>query len=179
MTLIVLLASFALLRGLGALGVRRFATWPAAAAHAVAVMLFMTASAHFVPAGATVPMPNHADLVAMVPSAVPFPSAAVHLTGVLELLGAVGLITARFRRAAGYGLALLFVLMLPANINAAVAEIPFAGEPASPLWQRVPEQILYIAMALWATRGARPLPRLRRRSAAAKATAPAPARARG
>ncbi|MFF9016720.1 DoxX family membrane protein [Streptomyces sp. NPDC014870] len=166
MTLIVLLASFALLRGLGALGVRRLATWPAAAAHAMAVMLFMTASAHFVPAGATF-MPNHGDLVAMVPSAVPFPSAAVHLTGVLELLGAVGLITGRFRRAAGYGLAVLFVLMLPANINAAVAEIPFAGEPASPLWQRVPEQVLYIAMALWATRGAQPLPRLRSRTAAA------------
>ncbi|MEU4269863.1 hypothetical protein [Streptomyces sp. NPDC026092] len=157
MTLPVLLTSLALLRGLGALGVRRFATWPAAAAHAVAVMLFMTASAHFVPAGVTV-MPNHADLVAMVPSAVPFASAMVYLTGVLEFLGAVGLIIGRTRRAAGYCLALLFVVMLPANIHAAVAEIPFAGEPASPLWQRIPEQILYIGVVLWAARGAEPLP---------------------
>ncbi|MGW2014414.1 DoxX family protein [Streptomyces sp. NPDC001927] len=157
MTLPVLLTSLALLRGLGALGVRRFATWPAAAAHAVAVMLFMTASAHFVPASVTV-MPNHADLAAMVPSAVPFASAMVYLTGVLEFLGAVGLIIGRTRRAAGYCLALLFVVMLPANIHAAVAEIPFAGEPASPLWQRIPEQMLYIGVTLWATRGAEPLP---------------------
>lgn len=50
--------------------------------------------------------------------------------------------------------------MLPANIHAAVAGIPFAGEPASPLWQRIPEQVRYIAVALWATRGARPSQRL-------------------
>jgi uncharacterized membrane protein len=153
MTLLVLLSALALLRGLGAFGLRRFATWPAAAAHALAVMLFMTAGAHFVPAGVTV-MPNHADLVAMVPPAIPFPSAMVYLTGVLELLGALGLIISRTRRAAGYCLALLFIVLLPANIYAAIAEIPFAGEPASPLWQRIPEQVLYIAVALWANRGA-------------------------
>jgi uncharacterized membrane protein len=85
----------------------------------------------------------------------------VYLTGVLELLGAAGLVVTATRRAAGYCLALLFLVMLPANIYAAVAGIPFAGEPASPLWQRIPEQILYIAAAVWATRGARPLPRPR------------------
>ncbi|MEV4542285.1 DoxX family protein [Micromonospora echinaurantiaca] len=153
MTLPVLLIALLGLRGFGALGVRRFATWPAAAAHALAIMLVMTASAHFVPAGVTV-MPTHDDLVRMVPPAVPFPSAAVYLTGVLELLGALGLVIPRTRRAAGYCLALLFVVMLPANIYAATADVPFADEPASPLWQRIPEQILYIAVALWATRGA-------------------------
>lgn len=165
MTLPVLLAALLVLRGLGAIGVRRFATWPAAAAHALAIMLFMTASAHFTPAGVTV-MPNHADLVAMVPPAVPFPSAMVYLTGVLEFLGALGLIIAPTRRAAAYCLTLLFIVMLPANIYAATADIPFAGEPASPLWQRIPEQILYIAVALWSARGALPLPSLRRLSTA-------------
>ncbi|MCW3816038.1 hypothetical protein ONA91_16475 [Micromonospora sp. DR5-3] len=161
MTLLVLLIALAVLRGLGALGVRRFATWPSAAAHALAIMLFMTASAHFVPGGVTV-MPTHDDLVAMVPPAVPFPSAMVYLTGVLEFLGALGLIVAGTRRAAGYCLTLLFVSLLPANIYAAIADVPLAGEPASPLWQRIPEQVLYIATALWATRGALPLPSLRR-----------------
>ena len=164
MTLFVLLIALGLLRGLGALGVNRFATWPAAAAHALAIMLVMTSSAHFVPGGVTV-MPTHDDLVAMVPPAVPFPSATVYLTGVLEFLGALGLVMARTRRAAGYCLALLFVFLLPANIYAATADIPFAGEPASPLWQRVPEQVLYIAVALWATRGALPLLALRRATA--------------
>jgi len=164
MTDLVLLIALVALRGLGALGVRRFANWPAAAAHALAIMLFMTGSAHFVPAGVTL-MPNHADMVAMVPPAVPFPSAMVYITGVLEFLGALGLIIVRTRRAAGYCLTLLFVVMLPANIYAATANIPFAGEPPTPLWQRIPEQILYIAVALWATRGALPLPRLRKLSA--------------
>ncbi|NUT35236.1 MAG: hypothetical protein HOV79_19445 [Hamadaea sp.] len=160
MTVLVLLVAFTVFRILGALGVRRFASWPVAAAHALAVMLLMTAAAHFAPGSVTV-MPNHDDLVAMVPPAVPFASATIYLTGVLELLGAVGLILGRTRRAAGYCLALLFVVMLPANVYAAVNDIPFAGEPASPLWQRIPEQVLYIAVALWATRGALPLPRPR------------------
>lgn len=155
MTLLVLLIALAVLRGLGAIGVRRFATWPAAAAHALAIMLFLTASAHFVPGGVTV-MPNHDDLVAIVPPAVPFPSVMVYLTGVLEVLGALGLIIGRTRRAAAYCLVALFVVMLPANIYAATAEIPFAGQPTDPLWQRIPEQILYIGVALWATRGAPP-----------------------
>jgi uncharacterized membrane protein len=152
-TTLVLLIALLVLRGLGALGVRRFASWPAAAAHALAVMLVMTASAHFVPESVTV-MPNHGDLVRMVPPFVPFPAAMVYLTGVLELLGAVGLVVAGTRRAAGVALAVLFVLLLPANIHAAVAEVEFNGGAATPLWLRIPTQVLYIAVALWATRTA-------------------------
>lgn len=148
---IVLIAATLVLRALGRLGVRRFGTWRVAAAHGLALMLVVTASAHFVPAGVTV-MPNHADLVAMVPPFVPFPSLMVYVTGVFELAGAAGLVIPALRRPAGLALALLFVLMLPANVYAALAEIPFAGAPASPLWQRVPEQLAYIAVALWAAR---------------------------
>ncbi|GAA2383299.1 hypothetical protein Cme02nite_70680 [Catellatospora methionotrophica] len=147
MTLAVLIIGLLVLRGLGALGVRRFATWAASGAHALAAMLLMTASAHFVPAGVTV-MPTHADLVAMVPPFVPAPSAMVYATGVLELLGAIGLVVTRTRRAAGLCLATLFVLLLPANVYAALADVPFHGEAASPLWQRIPEQLLYIGIAL-------------------------------
>lgn len=148
MTVAVLFVSLLVLRGLGALGVSRFATWRASAAHALALMLFMTASAHFVPGDVTV-MPNHDDLEAMVPPAVPFGSAMVYLTGVLELLGAIGLVVARTRKPAGICLALLFVALLPANIYAAIEHVEFAGDPATPLWQRIPEQALYIAVALW------------------------------
>lgn len=147
MVLAVLLIGLLLFRGLGALGVRRFASWPAAGAHALAVMLLMTSGAHFAPAGVTV-MPTHADLVAMVPPFVPFPGFMVYATGVLELLGALGLVVTRTRRPAGLALAVLFLLMLPANVYAAVADVPLNGETASPLWQRIPEQALYIAVAL-------------------------------
>jgi uncharacterized membrane protein len=151
MTVFVLAGATLVFRLLGALGVRRFRDWPASAAHGLAVMLVMTGSAHFVPASVTV-MPNHADLVAMVPPFVPFADAMVYLTGVLELLGALGLVLASTRRAAGLGLAALFVTLLPANIYAAVADVPFAGGEATPLVQRIPEQLLYIAVALWVAR---------------------------
>lgn len=124
---------------------RRFTTWQVSAAYALAVMLVVTASAHFVPGTVTF-MPNHDDLVAMVPPVVPFPGFVIYATGVLELAGAAGLVLTSTRRAAGLCLALLFVLLLPANIYAAVAEVP----DASPLWLRIPEQIIYIAVALWA-----------------------------
>lgn len=152
-TLFVLVGGLLLFRGLGALGVSRFASWPVSAAHALAVMLVMTASAHFVPDSVTV-MPSHSDMVAMVPPFVPFPNAMIVVSGVLELAGAVGLVMARTRWAAGMALIPLFVVLVPANIYAAVNGIPLNGDPATPLLIRVPEQILYIVVAWWATRGA-------------------------
>ena len=150
---LVLVLTTLVFRALGALGVRRFATWPASAAHGMAVMLLLTASAHFVPAEVTA-MPNHADMVRMVPPFLPFADALVYLTGILELLGAAGLVITATRWAAGYALAALFVALLPANIHAAVADVPFAGGEATPLWQRIPEQILYLAVAVWVARTA-------------------------
>jgi uncharacterized membrane protein len=154
MIVVVLVTATLVFRALGALGVRRFASWPVSAAHGLAVMLVLTASAHFVPASVTV-MPNHADLVRIVPPFLPFADALVYLTGVLELLGALGLVLTATRWAAGLGLAALFVAMLPANIYEAIADVSFAnGQSASPLWQRIPEQILFIGVALWAARSA-------------------------
>ncbi|MGC4936949.1 DoxX family protein [Kribbella sp. DT2] len=151
---VVLVVATLVFRGLGALGVRRFTRWPVAAAHGLAVMLVLTASAHFVPAGVTV-MPNHADMVRIVPPFVPYADAMVYLTGVLELLGALGLVLTATRWAAGWSLAALFVTLLPANIYEAVEQISFANGEATPLWQRIPEQVVYIAVAVWAARSAR------------------------
>jgi uncharacterized membrane protein len=99
-------------------------------------------------------MPNHADLAGMVPPFVPFPGAVVYATGVLEILGALGLVIGGTRGVASLSLAALFVLLLPANIYAVVAGVPFHGGEASPLWLRIPEQILYIGVALWVARRA-------------------------
>ncbi|MBB4929267.1 putative membrane protein [Lipingzhangella halophila] len=151
--LVVLVIALLVARLLGALGAKRLATWPASAAYGLAAMLLLTASAHFVPESVTA-MPNHADMVAMVPPFVPFAGAVVYATGVLELAGAVGLVLAATRRAAGISLAVLLVLLLPANIYAAVAEVPFNGGDATPLWLRIPLQAGYIAVALWVARKA-------------------------
>lgn len=128
MTVIVLLVATVAFRLLGLAGVRRFGTWRVSAAHGLAVMT------------------NYDDMVAMVPSFVPFPGLMVYLSGVLELAGAVGLVLERTRKPAGICLALLFVALLPANVNAAQLGLEDVG---SPLWQRIPEQVLYIAVALW------------------------------
>ncbi|MEU4605253.1 hypothetical protein AB0F43_19905 [Kribbella sp. NPDC023972] len=153
---LVLVVATLVFRALGALGVRRFASWPVSAAHGMAVMLLFTASAHFVPASVTA-MPNHADLVRMVPPFLPFADALVYVTGVLEFLAAAGLVLAATRRWAALGLAALFVTLLPANIYAATADVAFAnGDPATPLWQRIPEQVLYIAVVLWVARASTP-----------------------
>ncbi|MBB5916238.1 putative membrane protein [Nocardia transvalensis] len=150
-TLIFLVVVLAALRLAGALGTDRFARWPVCAAYALAAMLVMTGTTHFLPDSlASGPVPTHGDLVPMVPPAVPFPDFQVYLTGVLELLGAAGLVLPRTRRPAGIALTALFVALLPANVYAAVSDIPFHGAPTSPLWIRVPEQILYIAVALCA-----------------------------
>ncbi len=144
-------------RLLGTLGISRFATWRASVVHGLAVMLVATATAHFTPPSISV-MPGHDDLAAMVPPFVPLPHVMVYVTGLLELLGAAGLVRAVTRPMAGIGLAVLFVLMLPANIYAAIENIPLNGDPATPLWFRIPEQLLFIAIALWAATTARETP---------------------
>ncbi|MEN3539636.1 hypothetical protein AAH991_31320 [Microbispora sp. ZYX-F-249] len=46
----------------------------------------------------------------------------------------------------------MFVVLVPANVYAAIEGVPLNGDPATPLWLRIPEQIVYITIALWATR---------------------------
>jgi len=61
----------------------------------------------------TVPGP----FVAITPTWVPEPETVVRATGVAELAGVVGLMTRRFRRAAGIGLSLYAVCVFPANLR--------------------------------------------------------------
>ncbi len=65
--------------------------------------------------------------VRIVPPILPWPMLLVGLSGVAEIMGGIGLLVPRLRRAAGYGLALLLVAIFPANIYMAVAHIPPSG----------------------------------------------------
>lgn len=141
MTLIVLFFSLLVFRGLGVLGVPLFLTWHDSALWALSAMVLFTASAHFTAL--------KEDLIKMVPSFFPAPRQIVFVTGLLEIAGAVGLLIPQVRAAAGACLALLFVAMFPANINAALRQVPLRGRPATPLWLRLPMQVLFIALALW------------------------------
>ena len=88
------------------------------------------------------------DLASMIPP--PFTGALwlIYLTGVLEALGAIGLLLPRFRRAAGLCLILLLIVLFRANVYAAMHAVSLRGSPATPLWIRAPMQLLWIA-ALW------------------------------
>ncbi|TLF72551.1 DoxX family protein [Nocardia cyriacigeorgica] len=152
-TLLLLLVPTLACRLLGRFGVTQFTAWTVCLAHGLAVMLLFTGAAHFLPDSVEA-MPSHADLTAMVPPYLPFPGVLVYVTGVLELLGAAALVIASTRAVAGVGLALLFVVMLPANVYAAMESVPLNGDPATPLWFRIPEQIAFIAVALIAVAAA-------------------------
>lgn len=141
--LVVLLASLVLFRAVGVLGVEALSSWQGAAVWALAVMFLFTASAHFTK--------TKKDFIGMVPKVFPNPRFLVHLTGILEALGAVGLLLPATRELAGLGLALLVVAMFPANVNAALKGIPMRGRPPTPLWLRVPMQVLFVVLALWAS----------------------------
>jgi len=63
---------------------------------------------------------NPAPFLTITPAWVPAPVAVVLLTGVAEILGAIGLVqpfSLKLRQAAGWGLALYALCVWPANIN--------------------------------------------------------------
>jgi uncharacterized membrane protein len=140
--LIVLVVSFLLFRGLGLLGVPFLASWQDSASYALAIVLLLGASARL--------NARRDDLIKMVPSWFPYPRQIVGFTGVCEVLGAIGLMIPFTRSAAGFCLVLMFIAIFPANIKAAVEHIPLNGQPPTPLWLRLPMQLLFIGFALWA-----------------------------
>ncbi|MEV0651122.1 DoxX family membrane protein [Phytomonospora sp. NPDC050363] len=141
--LIALIGGFAVLRVLGLAGVDALDGWQPAVRGGLALMFFMTGVAHFVGK-------LRADMIRMVPPRLPNPTLLVNVTGVLEILGAIGLLIPATARFAAIGLALLLVLMFPANVSAARRELDFGGRPATPLPRRTAEQVLYVAAAVLA-----------------------------
>lgn len=109
--LITLLLSTIAARSIGWLGVAYVNNWTAAIAVGLAAMFLLTGFAHFAP-------PLRRDLIAIVPPRLPAPGYLVTLTGLLELLGAVGLLIPATRVAAAVCLVVLMLAMFPANVYA-------------------------------------------------------------
>jgi uncharacterized membrane protein len=89
------------------------------------------------------------DLVRMVPPQFPQPGLLVTLSGIAELLGAVGLLLPFFARWAAWALAALLIAMFPANIYAARTGLSIAGRAHTRLILRLPLQLLWIGLLLW------------------------------
>ncbi|MFF0493405.1 DoxX family protein [Nocardia sp. NPDC004068] len=115
-------------------------SWPHAARIGLAAMFALTASAHFL-------SPRRDGLIAMVPPRLPAPAALVTFTGILELAGAIGLLIPPVAPVAAVCLAVLMVVMFPANVRAARAGI---GVKTMPLPARTLVQVLFVAACVLA-----------------------------
>jgi len=100
---------------------------------------------------------NPAPFLTIMPPFVPAPLAVVLLTGVAEILGAIGLVqpfSRSLRRAAGWGLALYALCVWPANINHFIIDLA-RDDGGLGLAYHVPRmfaQPLVIWLALWVSR---------------------------
>lgn len=124
----------------GWLGVDYADSWPNAIAIGLAAMFVVTGVAHFV-------NPLRRDMIAIVPPRMPSPGLLVTMTGVLELLGAIGLVYPPTRVAAAVCLFVLMVVMFPANVYASRMPNP-PKSMTTRLDVRSAEEALYLGAAL-------------------------------
>lgn len=107
---------------------------------ALSVMLVFTSIAHFA---------FTKGMSMMLPGSIPCKTEIVYLTGIIEIIAAIGLLIPAFRVPTAWFLILFFVLLLPANIYAAIKHIDyqkaaFEGTGLNYLWFRIPLQVLFI-----------------------------------
>jgi uncharacterized membrane protein len=107
---------------------------------AMAAMLLFTSVAHFV---------FYKGMILMLPPFVLFKKAVIYLTGVFEIIGAVGLVIPSTRFVSGILLIIFFLLLLPANIYASLKNVnlekaDYSGNGLSYLWFRIPLQLFFI-----------------------------------
>lgn len=126
--------------------IRRALRWLLAALYALAGVIHLIRPAPF---------------LAITPGWVPAPEAVVLLTGVAEILGAIGLVqpfSGPLRRAAGWGLALYALCVWPANINHFMIDMARADGGLGLAYHlpRLFAQPLIIWLAWWVSRDPRP-----------------------
>jgi uncharacterized membrane protein len=125
---------------LGTLIARFFVgSWLLALTVGLAAMFVLTGVAHFV-------NPLRRDMIAIVPPRLPAPATLVTITGVLELVGAAGLLYPPTRVAAAVSLFVLMLVMFPANVRAARMPDPPASMSTRLGW-RTAEQLAFLAVA--------------------------------
>lgn len=111
-----------------------------AARVAMSAMLLFTAIGHFA---------FTKGMALMLPDFIPQKELTVYLTGMIEVVAAVGILIPGVRNLTGWLLIAFFILILPANIYAAIKHVDyqkanFNGNGLEYLWFRIPLQILFI-----------------------------------
>jgi uncharacterized membrane protein len=79
----------------------------------------------------------------IVPPYLPTPFLLVQISGAAEILGGIGLIVPPTRHAAAWGLVVLLIAVLPANVYMAAAHLRFPGLMGQSWaqWARIPLQL--------------------------------------
>jgi uncharacterized membrane protein len=85
----------------------------------------------------------------MLPPIIPFKMGVIYFTGVIEIAASVGLLIPKLKVLTGWMLILFFILIIPANIHAAVNHVDYQnatteGNGLAYLWFRVLLQVLFI-----------------------------------
>lgn len=107
---------------------------------AMSVMLVFTAIGHFA---------FSKGMTEMIPDFLPYKSQIVFLTGIMEILFAIGLLFPAYQTITAWALIAFLLLVLPANIKASIENINYQtgasdGPGLSYLWLRIPLQIFFI-----------------------------------
>ena len=121
--LVILLAPYATARLLETRG--RAVDLAASAAWGAGLLFLFTASGHFL---------QTAAMVQMLPAWLPAREALVYATGVLEVVIALALFRARWRRAGAWAAVIVLVAFFPANIHAALQHAPMGGHAWGPVY---------------------------------------------
>lgn len=87
--------------------------------------------------------------VRIMPPYIPFHLEVVYLTGVLEIIGGVGMLISAYRKWTAYGLILLLLAIFPANLHMAMNPDLFTETPIWGLYLRLPLQFVLIGWVYW------------------------------
>lgn len=114
---------------------------------AMCAMLLFTALGHFL---------FTEGMSKMIPDFIPLKSPVTILTGVLEIVIAIGLLFPNYQKTTGWILIAFLLLMLPANIKASLENLNYQtgaydGKGLSYLWFRIPLQVFFIAWVYFFT----------------------------
>ena len=87
--------------------------------------------------------------VRIVPPILPFKTAIVYISGILEIILGTLLIFPKTRFIASWGLILLLVAVYPANIYVALTNGEVMDTTPLIAWGRLPFQFVFIGLAYW------------------------------
>ncbi len=138
---IVLIVSFLMFSLIGYVEIN-LSEWQTSLRLAVALMFLFTATAHW---GRRRP-----SLIKMVPPSLPNPNFIVTITGILEIIGAIGLLIPNTSKIASICLTILLIALFPANIRAAKLSVKVGEKPVTSLLPRTILQIIFVAAVILA-----------------------------